>query len=143
MEAYAASDDAEEDRLVRLFTLILVTVSAGYTAIAVASTLLTSTAGRVRDLRVLRLSGATPRQALLTLAAETCGVVSLGATLGLAVATPALFGTVYGLREQLGLPVELSVAWPWVTGTAAGCLLLGTTATILPARAALRRMQRV
>jgi putative ABC transport system permease protein len=143
VEAYAALDDAEEDRLVRLFTLILVAVSAGYTAIAVASTLLTATAGRVRDVRVLRLSGATPRQVSLALAAETCCVVSLGAALGLAVATPALLGTVHGLRQQLGMPVELSVAWPWVIGAVAGCLLLGTTATVLPARTALRRMRRV
>jgi putative ABC transport system permease protein len=143
VEAYAALDDAEEDRLVRIFTLILVAVSAGYTAIAVASTLLTATAGRVRDVRVLRLSGATPRQVSLALAAETCCVVSLGAALGLAVATPALLGTVHGLRQQLGMPVELSVAWPWVIGAVAGCLLLGTTATVLPARTALRRMRRV
>ncbi|WP_030899725.1 ABC transporter permease [Streptomyces sp. NRRL S-474] len=140
--AYAASDDAEEDRLVRVFTLILVTITAGYTMIAVASTVLTATAGRVRDLRVLRLSGATPRQVLLTLAAETCCVVVLGAGLGLAVAAPTLFGVAHGLRRELGLPVDLSVAWPWVAGVVAGCLLLATTATVLPARAALRRMRR-
>ncbi|MET9831836.1 hypothetical protein ABZ078_21615 [Streptomyces sp. NPDC006385] len=108
-------DDAEEDRLVRFFTLILVAVSAGYTALALAATLLTATAGRVRDFRVLRLSGATP----------------------------ALFGTVHGLRERLGMPVELSVAWPWVIGAVAGCLIFATTATVLPARTALRRMRRV
>jgi putative ABC transport system permease protein len=140
--AYAASKDAEEDRLVWLFTLILVTITAGYTMIAVASTLLAATAGRVRDVRVLRLSGATPRQVLLTLAAETCCAVTLGAALGLVVAAPALFGTVHGLREELGLPVELSVAWPWVTGVVTGCLVLATTATVLPAHAALRRMRR-
>ncbi|MFH9061359.1 FtsX-like permease family protein [Streptomyces coeruleorubidus] len=139
---HAASDDAEEDRLVWLFTLILVTITAGYTMIAVASTVLTATAGRVRDLRVLRLSGATPRQVLLTLAAETCCVVALGAALGLAAAAPALFGMAEGLRRELGLPVELSVAWPWVAGVVAGCLLLATAATVLPARAALRRMRR-
>ncbi|MBR8642770.1 ABC transporter permease [Streptomyces tuirus] len=137
--AHAASDDAEEDRLVRVFTLILVAITAGYTMIAVASTVLTATAGRVRDLRVLRLSGATPRQVLLTLAAETCCVVALGAGMGLAAAVPALFGTAHGLRRELGLPVELSVAWPPVAGVVAGCLLLATTATVLPARAALRR----
>jgi putative ABC transport system permease protein len=106
------------------------------------STVLTATAGRVRDLRVLRLSGATPRQVLLTLAAETCCVVALGAALGLAVAAPTLFGMAQGLRRELGLPVELSVAWPWVAGVVAGCLLLATVATVLPARAALRRMRR-
>ncbi|CAM5405835.1 Putative ABC transport system permease protein OS=Streptomyces violarus OX=67380 GN=FHS41_004521 PE=3 SV=1 [Streptomyces violarus] len=62
MAVHAASDDAEEDRLVWLFTLILVTITAGYTMIAVASTVLSATAGRVRDLRVLRLSGAAPRR---------------------------------------------------------------------------------
>jgi putative ABC transport system permease protein len=142
VEAYAASDDAEEDRLVWIFTLMLVAVSAGYTAIAVASTLLTATAGRVRDFRVLRLSGATSRQVLLALTAETCCVVTLGSALGLAAAAPALFGTVHGLREELGLPVELSLAWPWLTGVVTGLLLLGTAATVLPARVALRRMRR-
>ncbi|CAM5405874.1 Putative ABC transport system permease protein OS=Streptomyces violarus OX=67380 GN=FHS41_004521 PE=3 SV=1 [Streptomyces violarus] len=78
---------------------------------------------------------------LLTLAAETCCVVALGAALGLAVAAPALFGMAQGLRRGLGLPVELSVAWPWVAGVVAGCLLLATAATVLPARAALRRMR--
>jgi putative ABC transport system permease protein len=101
-----------------------------------------ATAGRVRDFRVLRLSGATPRQVLLALTAETCCVITLGAALGLAVAAPALFGTVHGLREELGLPVELSPAWPWFTGVVTGLLLLGTAATVLPARAALRRMRR-
>ncbi|WP_399886805.1 FtsX-like permease family protein [Streptomyces sp. BBFR51] len=139
---YAAADDAEDDRLVRLFTLILVAVSAGYTAIAVAATLLAATAGRVRDLRVLRLSGATPRQILLALAAETCCVVALGAVLGLAVAAPALFGTVHGMRRSLGLPVELRVAWPWLAGTVVACLFLAAAATVLPARSALRRMRR-
>jgi putative ABC transport system permease protein len=143
VETYAASDDAEEDRLVWIFTLMLVAVSAGYTAIAVASTLLAATAGRLRDFRVLRLSGATPRQVLLTLTAETCCVVTLGAALGLVVAVPALFGTVHGLREELGLPVELSLAWPWLMGVVTVCLLLATAATILPAHVALRRMRRI
>ncbi|MEU1318693.1 ABC transporter permease [Streptomyces tibetensis] len=140
--AHAASADAEDDRLVRVFTLILVAVTAGYTMIAVASLVLTATAGRVRDLRVLRLSGATQRQVLLTLVTETCCAVALGAALGLAVAAPALFGIAHGLRRELGLPVELSVAWPWVAGVVAGCLLLATTATALPARAVLNRMGR-
>ncbi|GAB2587365.1 ABC transporter permease [Streptomyces capparidis] len=142
VEEYAASADAEEDRLVRIFTLLLVALSAGYTAIAVASTLLTATADRARDLRVLRLSGATNRQVLLALTAETLCVVTLGAVLGVAAAVPALLGTVHGLRQELGLPVEPTVDWRALTGTVAACLLLGTAATALPARTALRRMRR-
>ncbi|MEO3756310.1 FtsX-like permease family protein [Streptomyces sp. B6B3] len=137
--AYAGSADAQEDRLVWTFTLILVAMTAGYTAIAVASTLLAATADRARDLRTLRLSGATPRQVLRAIAVETCCVIALGAALGLAVATPALFGIVHGLRANLGVPVELSVDWPWASGAAGACLLLGLAASVLPARAALRR----
>jgi putative ABC transport system permease protein len=136
---YAGSADAQEDRLVRTFTLILVTMSAGYTAIAVASTLLTATADRARDLRTLRLSGATPRQVLRAIATETCCVIAFGAALGLAVAAPALFGMVHGLRTNLGVPVELSVDWPWAAGAVGACLLLGLAASLLPARATLRR----
>ncbi|MGO4760223.1 ABC transporter permease, partial [Streptomyces sp. 2MCAF27] len=68
---YARRADAEEDRLVEVFTLLLVAMSAGCTGVAVANTLLMSTADRLRDLRLLRLSGATLRQVLWTVAAET------------------------------------------------------------------------
>ncbi|MFD5163020.1 hypothetical protein ACFWMJ_34035 [Streptomyces hawaiiensis] len=55
------------------------------------------------------------------------------------MAAPALFGTACGLREELGLPVELSVAWPWGAGVVAGRLLLATAATVRPARPGPRR----
>ncbi|MDJ1133916.1 ABC transporter permease [Streptomyces iconiensis] len=138
LEDYAALADEEEDRLIRLFTLLLVAMTAGYTAVAVASTLLAATADRARDFRVLRLSGATPRQVLAAVAGETVCVVALGATLGLAAVVPALLGMVHGLRDGLGVPVELTVAWPWVGGAVGGCLVLGLLAAVLPARAALR-----
>lgn len=135
----ARAGDAEEDRLIRLFTLILVAMTAGYTAIAVGSTLLAATSDRVRDFRVLRLSGASRRQVQLAVAGETCCVVAIGAALGLAAAAPALLGMSRGLRENLGVPVEPVVAWSWVVGAVVGCLLLGLAASVLPARRALRR----
>lgn len=136
--AYAASADEEEDRLVRIFTLLLVAMSAGYTAVATASTLLMATSDWARDLRLLRLSGATRRQVLLALAGETSCVVALGGALGLAVAAPALLGMVHGLRERLGIPVGLEVAWPWVGGSVVASLLLGLVATVVPAHRLLR-----
>ncbi len=139
---YAEADDAEEDRLISLFTLILVAMTAGYTAIAVASTLLTATSDRDRDLRTLRLSGASHRQILLAVAGETCCVVAIGTVLGLAVAAPALLGMAHGLRENLGIPVEPVVAWPWLAGAVGACLLLGLTASVLAAHRALRLAER-
>ncbi|MFF0739865.1 FtsX-like permease family protein [Streptomyces sp. NPDC004111] len=136
--AFAGRADAEEDHLVEVFTLLLVAMSAGYTGIAVANTLLMATADRIGDLRLLRLSGATPRQVLGTVAGETVFVVALGALLGGLVALPSLLGIRAGLSATLGIPVDLVVPWPTVLAAAGGCLLLALAASVLPARAALR-----
>ncbi|MFI8852416.1 ABC transporter permease [Streptomyces sp. 891-h] len=135
--SYVSSAD-EEERLVWIFTLMLVAMTAGYTAIAVASTLLTATADRARDLRILRLSGATCRQAVRAVAGEAVCAVALGAALGMVVVVPALLGMVHGLRESLGVPVEAAVAWPWVAGAVGGCLVLGLVASVVPAYTLLR-----
>ncbi len=130
---YAARADAEEDRLVWLATLLLVGVSAGYGALAVASTLALATVTRSRDLRVLRLAGATRRQVLLALAAESALVVSIGALLGGLVALLALLGSVGALAEQAGADVDLVVPWPAGAAVVALCLGLAVVASLLPA----------
>jgi putative ABC transport system permease protein len=136
--AFAGRADAEEDRLVQVFTLLLVAMSAGYTGIAIANTLLMATADRLGDFRVLRLSGASPRQVLGTVAGETVFVVALGALLGGLVALPSLLGIRAGLSGTLGVPVELVIPWTPVLAAVGGCLLLALAASVLPARAALR-----
>ncbi|MDX3226837.1 FtsX-like permease family protein [Streptomyces sp. ME19-01-6] len=141
--AYADRADAEEDRLVEVFTLLLVAMSAGCTGIAVANTLLMSTADRLRDLRLLRLSGATTRQVLGTVAAETTFVVALGSVLGALTALPSLLGIRAGLSGSLGAPVSLVVPAAPVAGAVAGCLVLALAASVLPARAALPKATRV
>jgi putative ABC transport system permease protein len=140
-EQYAAQADAEEDRLVWTFTLVLVLMAAGFSLIAVANTLLMSTAGRAQDLHVLRKAGATNKQLLRLVAAETTLVVLIGSILGLLVATGALLAIRAGLSEQTGHPVPLVIAWPTVTLTAGMCLLAGLLASVLPAHALLRRRQ--
>ncbi|MFJ2743312.1 ABC transporter permease [Streptomyces sp. NPDC087440] len=138
LAAHAGSADAEEDRLVWVFTLLLVVMSAGYTAIAVANTLLMATADRLADFRVLRLAGATPRQVLWTVAGETTFVVALGTLLGALVALPSLLGIRAGLTALLGIEVDLVIPWTPVLAAVVGCLLLALAAGVLPARAALR-----
>ena len=54
--------------LVWIFVLLLIAVSVGYTAIAIANTLMMANADRLHDLWVLRLAGATKRQTLWTVA---------------------------------------------------------------------------
>ncbi|MDG4864731.1 FtsX-like permease family protein, partial [Streptomyces sp. T-3] len=136
--AYAGQENAEEDRLVWVFTLLLVALSAGYTGLAVGNTLLMATAGRTGDFQVLRRSGALPCQVLWTVAGETAFVVGLGTLLGGLVALPSLLGIRAGLSGTLGIPVDLVVPWTPVLGAVGGCLVLALTASVLPARRALR-----
>lgn len=135
---WAAEADSAEDRLVWLFTLMLIGVSAGYGAIAVANTLLMAAEGRVPDLRVVRLAGATRRQVVGYVVAESVLVVLIGALLGGVVAFGALLSIRAGLSEQVGAPVELVVPWSVVGGVVGLCLLLALLATVLPTRRALR-----
>ncbi|GAB3804203.1 ABC transporter permease [Micromonospora zhanjiangensis] len=136
--AWAAARDAEDDRLVWIFTVLLIAVSAGYAAIAVANTLLMATAARRADLRVLRLSGATTAQVLRPVAVESALVVAIGTGLGLLVSLPALLGMRAGLAEQVGTAVPLVVPWPVPLSVVGVCLLLALLASVPPARLALR-----
>ncbi|MFK4270177.1 FtsX-like permease family protein [Streptomyces milbemycinicus] len=139
---YARRADAEEDRLVEVFTLLLVAMSAGCTGVAVANTLLMSTADRLRDLRLLRLSGATLRHVLWTVAAETTFVVALGSVLGALAALPSLLGVRAGLSGTFGVPVRLIVPAAPVAAAVAGCLVLALAASVLPVRVALAKETR-
>ncbi|WP_182873841.1 FtsX-like permease family protein [Microbispora sp. H10670] len=73
-----AADQAEEDRLVWLFTLLLVGVSAGYSGLAIVNTQVMAASARVREFAVLRLSGATRRQAVAAVV-TACLVLAAGA----------------------------------------------------------------
>jgi putative ABC transport system permease protein len=131
---YAAEADTKEDRLVWIFTLLLIGVSAGYGALAVANTLLLSTTHRMPDFAVLRLAGATRRQVAWTAAAESAMVVAIGTLLGGAVAVAALISIRQGLREQVHAPVHLVVPWPVVGAVVGLCLLLAVLTSALPSR---------
>ncbi|WP_145831134.1 FtsX-like permease family protein, partial [Actinoplanes teichomyceticus] len=116
------------------FTLMLIAVSAGYGAIAVANTLLMAARGRAPDLRVVRLAGATRRQVAGFVAAESALVVLVGTVLGGLVAFGALLAIRAGLSEQIGAPVPLVVPWPVIGGVISLCLLLALLAGVLPTR---------
>ncbi|MEV0562495.1 FtsX-like permease family protein [Dactylosporangium sp. NPDC050588] len=135
---WAAEQDSAEDRLVWMFTVLLIAVSAGYGAIAVANTLLMAAAGRAADLRAVRLAGATRRQVLRLVTAESALMVLIGAVLGGVVALGALLSIRAGLAEQVGAPVELVVPWTVVGGVVGLCLLLAVTASAVPTLRTLR-----
>jgi putative ABC transport system permease protein len=131
---WAREADSEEDRLVWIFTLLLIGVSVGYGALAVANTLVMATVRRAPDYRLLRLAGATPRQVLITVAAESAVVVGIGSLIGGSAALIGLWGTVQGLRAQTSTSVDLSVPWSAAAIAVSACLVLALLASVLPAR---------
>ncbi|WP_433519616.1 FtsX-like permease family protein [Nonomuraea sp. CA-143628] len=133
-----AGIEEHDDQLVWVFVLILVGLSVGYSAIAIANTLLMATADRTTDLRVLRLSGATTAQVLRTVALESTLVVAIGALLGIVVAVTALVGIATGLSNMIGMTVGMILPWPIIGAVIGICLVLAVAASVIPARAALR-----
>ncbi|MEU9022744.1 FtsX-like permease family protein [Actinomadura sp. NPDC048394] len=104
-----------------------------FTAIAVVNTLAMSTAGRARELAVLRLSGATRRQITRMLGGETLAVVLVAGVLGTAIALATL--TAFGRGMTGGGPSVPPLAH---LGVIAWGGLLAAAATALPARLAMR-----
>lgn len=133
---YAAADS--EDRLVWIFAWIMVGLSVGYTGIAVANTLMMTTAGRRRDFAVLRRSGATTGQLLGLVSAETLLVVGFGTLLGFLVALPALLGIRSALTALVDRPVALMLPWPHLAAAVGACAVLALAAALASARLALR-----
>jgi putative ABC transport system permease protein len=90
---------------------------------------------RRRELALLRLVGATPRQVIRTVRLEALALTGFAIMLGLAVAAATL------------VPFSLAIAgtavpylpWHAVVGVIAGAILLGFCASELPTRNAVRR----
>ncbi|GIH20567.1 FtsX-like permease family protein [Rugosimonospora africana] len=135
---YADRTQSEDDRLAKIFIVILVGMSLGYTCLAIANTLMMATADRARDFTVLRLSGATTRQVLRIVAAESALAVGIGTVVGLTVAITALMAIRSGLSANLGTTVNLNLPWPTIVLSIGLCLFLALLSSVLPARLALR-----
>jgi putative ABC transport system permease protein len=135
---------AAEMRLVRLFAVIILVLSLGYTAISLANSLSLSTSARRRDLALLRVTGVHRRQVLGLLTAESALVGAIGLVLGALVSLPGLFALTWSLRDEFDPrrgPAEVAVQLPWADlgAVSAACLVIGVLAALVPAVRAMRR----
>ncbi|MFC9243311.1 FtsX-like permease family protein [Streptomyces sp. NPDC057136] len=117
--------------------LLILGIALLYTGIALANTLVMATSDRVRDLAVLRLTGATKPQVLRLVAVESLVVVAVGAVLGGVVAALNLLG-VKGALELLSVSSPVIVPWGTVGALLAASAALATVSAVLPTLAALR-----
>ncbi|MFD7878149.1 FtsX-like permease family protein [Streptomyces sp. NPDC059766] len=97
-----------------------------------------ATSERVRDLAALRLAGATRRQVLRLVAAESLLVVAVGAVLGLLVAGVDLAGMWCALRV-LSVRAVIELPWTALGGAVGACAALAVISSVLPAWIALHR----
>ncbi|HET6873184.1 MAG TPA: FtsX-like permease family protein, partial [Acidimicrobiales bacterium] len=113
---------------------VFVTMTFAYTAIAVVNTLTLLALRRRRELALLRLAGATPRQVRSMTRWEAALIITVGLGLGLAIAASALLPLAHALTGSLRpyVPVRPLAG---IVGTSA---LLALVALVLPTRRSLR-----
>jgi putative ABC transport system permease protein len=132
----AAIDDAQSTQSWTNATTVLL-IALVYTGLSIINTLVMATAARSRELAMLRLGGATRRQVLLIVAAESLLVVAVGVALGAMVAVLSLAGLGSALRDAAG---QASLSFPWATLalTAISCATAAVLAAVGAARFSLR-----
>ncbi|MFE2586457.1 FtsX-like permease family protein [Streptomyces sp. NPDC059378] len=126
------------NRTTRTGLLLVLGIALLYTGISLANTMIMATSERVRDLAALRLAGATRRQVLRLVAAESLLVVGVGAVLGLLVAGVDLAGMWCALRV-LSVRAVIELPWTALGGAVGACAALAVISSVLPAWIALRR----
>ncbi|MFF5310096.1 FtsX-like permease family protein [Streptomyces massasporeus] len=137
-DAWIRATHPETNRTTRLGLLLVLGIALLYTGISVANTTVMAAADRVRDLAVLRLTGATRWQVLRLTAAEALTAVAAGALLGLLVTGVNLAG-MWGALTLLSVRPTITLPWQALGTTALACALLAVVCATAPAALALRR----
>lgn len=136
-DAFFAGQAAEANRINNLALLAILGLTLLYTTIAIANTLVMSTSDRARDIAVLRLGGATPRQVLGLIAAETSIVVTVAVLLAAVVSA----GPLLSLRAHLAdlIPgAAITAPWQLLIGITALAALAAFVASLIPAALLMR-----
>jgi putative ABC transport system permease protein len=127
--------DVEQAKLDSWVNYLMIGVLLAFIAVAAVNSLVMATGERTRELALLRLVGATPRQVTRMIRGEALAVIGFGVLLGLAIAAATLVPFSLAIAET-AIPY---LPWQVVAGVLVGAAALGLGASELPARNALRR----
>jgi putative ABC transport system permease protein len=128
------SQQTQQDRQA---TTVILGLALIYALIAVANTLVMAASGRRREIAALSLAGATRRQALRFIAAESALVVVIGAILAAGAATVVVVGQWVALT-RFSTDAPVSIPWLPIGAITAGCAAVAVLASVLPAWPVLR-----
>ncbi|MGC9499679.1 FtsX-like permease family protein [Streptomyces sp. WG7] len=140
-EGLVAAEAAQARRLTETRQRSTAVIVVLFCFVAILNTLLMATADRRRDLAVLGVTGATPRQILHFFVAEALLVTAVGVTLALLAGGINLLGLGAALHQLFGT-APITVPWAAVGSVTAVSALLAVVGTVLPVAAALRRRVR-
>ncbi|MEU1405868.1 FtsX-like permease family protein [Streptomyces sp. NPDC005728] len=132
-----ASESAYARHLTEVRQRSITVIVVMFCFIAVLNTLLMATADRRRDLAVLRMAGATPKQVMRFFVAESLLVAAIGVSLAL-IATALNLTGLWGALHQLFGTAPITAPYPVITAIAVMSTLLAVAGTVLPVGAALR-----
>ncbi|MEU8663387.1 ABC transporter permease, partial [Actinoplanes philippinensis] len=127
----------QSSRQTQVGYLVVLGIALLYAGIAIANTMVMATSDRVREMAVLRLTGATKVQVLRLVAAEALAVLVVGAILGLLVTALNLLG-IWAALATLSVWVPFIVPWAGLAATLTVCAAIAILAAVLPAIVALR-----
>ena len=133
-KAALRSDEAQKRKILAWVNRVLAGLIFIFTAIAAVNTLAMIALSRGRELALLRLVGATPRQVARMARWEASLVVIVGIGLGAAIAAAAL---VPFSKALTGCPIP-NVEPRLLAAVLGGTAVLGLLASLLPTRLALR-----
>jgi len=134
---YFSAAASQQDHLTRVLLLAVLGLALAYSAIAIANTLIMATAGRKREMGMLRLAGATTGQVLRAIALEACLVTGIAALLAAALTAVTLAGLRAGL-SRISPVTPLVIPWRTVMTLAVACLMIAVLASMIPAAVTLR-----
>nr|WP_269329165.1 ABC transporter permease [Kineosporia babensis] len=132
---FEVAEDAAAQHLIEVRQRSVAVIVVLFCFIAVLNTLLMATADRRRDLAVLRMAGATPRQVLRVFAGESVLVGVIGVVLALIASGLNLIGLRFALSDMFGT-TAIQMPWLPVIGITAVGLALAVLGAVLPALAA-------
>jgi putative ABC transport system permease protein len=127
--------DAEQARVNSWVNYLMIGVLLAFIVVAAVNSLVMATGERARELALLCLVGATPRQVTQMIRVEALAVIGFGVLLGLAIAAATLVPFSLAIAET-AIP---SLPWQVLAGVLAGAVVLGLGASELPAQSLLRQ----
>ncbi|MFY1691589.1 FtsX-like permease family protein [Plantactinospora sp. WMMB782] len=136
-EDWLGEESSENSQASSLGMVLVLGIAIVFCFIAIVNTLVMATSDRLRDLAILRLAGATPRQVLRVFAAESLLVAGVGVLLAVGASAVNLAGLRLALGQLVGA-TPVSVPWGTVAVITLVSAALAVLGAVLPVRLAFR-----